>query len=80
MNPTLIFMGTILPKSGIQNLKFKNEVIFFVISIAKREWGKIKIKIKIARFFLYLIFGMYPKVDMDDETFVFHIWLIARSC
>jgi len=59
-------MGTILPKSGIQNLKLKNEVIFLVISIAKRKWGKIKIKIKIARFFLYLIYGMYPKIDMDD--------------
>jgi len=59
-------MGTILPKSGIQNLKFKNEVIFLVISIAKRKWGEIKIKIKIARFFLYLIYGMYPKIDIDD--------------
>jgi hypothetical protein len=66
MNPTLTFMGTILPKSGIQNQKFKNEVIFLVISIAKSEGGKIKTKLKIARFFLYLIFGMYPKIDMDD--------------
>jgi hypothetical protein len=58
MNPTLIFIGTILPKSGIQNLKFKNEVILLVISIAERERGEIKIKI--ARFYFYLIFGMYP--------------------
>lgn len=57
-------MGTILPKSGIQNLNFKNEVIFLVISIAESEWGKIKVKT--ARFFLCLIFGMYPKVDVDD--------------
>jgi hypothetical protein len=64
MNPTLIFMGTILPKGGIQNLKFNNEVIFLVISIAEMEGGEIKIKI--ARFYLYLIFGMYPKIDMDD--------------